>query len=218
MNVPVMIAYCMLLFETIYIILQGGNDMTSSIVAAIIAAVSAVVVAVIGNLVTFFKGRHNEKNEHDSLSKEHNILSKEHNSLSKEHTSILTAQKEYISYLEKITKEQVAGLKEKQVESQTELRKLSDASIRMAEVQNQVKEQGVDVEKMIANIRELAQMNAGSASQIQKLVEENRSLRENQTWMQKRIQDLEEQLREKDRIIQERPPQQRDEPDWDFGR
>ena len=37
----------------------------------------------------------------------------------------------------------------------------------MSETQKQVKERGIDIEKMIANIQVLAQMNAGNASQIQ---------------------------------------------------
>ena len=81
MNFSVILAYAVLLFEMIFIIAQGGKNMTSEIIAAIIAGIFAVVVAVIGNVITFLKARHNEKNEHDNLEKEHEDLSKGQNSI-----------------------------------------------------------------------------------------------------------------------------------------
>lgn len=211
MNFSVILAYAVLLFEMIFIIAQGGKNMTSEIIAAIIAGIVAVVVAVIGNVITFLKARHNEKNEHDNLEKEHEDLSKGQN-------SILEAQKENTTYLEKVTKEQVGILNEKQTNLQTDLKKLSEESIRMSEMQKQVKEHGVDTEKMIANIQALIQMNASNASQIRQLTEENRSLKQNQEWMQNQIRDLKEEIREKDRFIWELQHPLRDDQDWNLDR
>ncbi|OUO24980.1 hypothetical protein [Eubacterium sp. An3] len=225
MNLSVIIAYVVLLFEMIYIIFQGGENMTSEIIAAIIAGIVAIAVAVIGNVVTFLKGRHNEKNEHDNLEKGHAGLSKEHENLSKEHDSILEAQKEHTSYLEKVTKEQVGILNEKQTSIQTDLKKLSEESIRMSEIQKQVKERGIDPEKMVADIRHLVQMNADQSQQIRQLTEEKRTLSqekdhllsENISLKVQRDQ-LEIQLKEKEQMIRELQHPSKDEPDWDFGR
>lgn len=218
MNLSVIIAYVVLLFEMIYIIFQGGENMTSEIIAAIIAGIVAIAVAVIGNVVTFLKGRHNEKNEHDNLEKGHAGLSKEHD-------SILEAQKEHTSYLEKVTKEQVGILNEKQTSIQTDLKKLSEESIRMSEIQKQVKERGIDPEKMVADIRHLVQMNADQSQQIRQLTEEKRILSqekdhllsENISLKVQRDQ-LEIQLKEKEQMIRELQHPSKDEPDWDFGR
>ena len=159
MNLSVIIAYAVLLFEMIFIIAQGGENMTSEIIAAIIAGTVAIVVAVIGNVVTFSKGRHNEKNEHDNLEKSitetsTNIttvkesLSKEHNGLSKEH-------------------ERLEQMGERHYQSlSNDLKQLSEESIRMSEMQKQVKERGVDTEKMVADIRYLVQLNADQSQQI----------------------------------------------------
>lgn len=213
MNVSVMIAYAVLFFEMIYIIFQGGENMTSEIIAAIIAGIVAIAVAVIGNVVTFSQGRHNEKNEHDNLEKGHAGLSKEHD-------SILEAQKEHTSYLEKVTKEQVGILSEKQTSVQTDLKKLSEESIRMSEMQKQVKERGVDMEKMVADIRHLVQMNADQSQQIQQLTEEKRGLVEEKEHLLSenislKVQkdQLESQLKQKEQEVRRRQVQEWDEPE-----
>lgn len=213
MNVSVMIAYAVLFFEMIYIIFQGGENMTSEIIAAIIAGIVAIAVAVIGNVVTFLKGRHNEKNEHDNLEKEHANLSKEHD-------FILEAQKEHTSYLEKVTKEQVGILSQKQTSVQADLKKLSEESIRMSEMQKQVKERGVDTERMVADIRHLVQMNSEQSQQIRQLTEEKRTLVEEKDRLLSenialRVQkdQLESQLQQKEQEVQRRQVQEWDEPE-----
>lgn len=203
MNLSVIIAYAVLLFEMIFIIAQGGENMTSEIIAAIIAGIVAIVVAVIGNVVTFSKGRHNEKNEHDNLEKGHEELSEGQD-------SILEAQKEHTSYL--------ASLTEKNQET---LQHLSDESIRMSEMQKQVKERGVDTEKMIANIQALVQMNTDQSQQLRQMTEERNSLlmekdcllSENISLRVQRDQ-LESQLKQKEREERNRQVQEWDDLEW----
>lgn len=199
MNLSVIIPLSMLYFITFYSFYQEGMSMPT-----IIAAGIALFGTVFAILVKLFRGRSDEK--------------KEHSDLSKGHESIFSAQKECTAHLEKVTKEQVGILEKKQTEFQTDLKKLSEESIRMSETQKQVKERGIDIEKMIANIQVLAQMNAGNASQIQQLTTEVQSLRQKEEWLQSRVRELEEQIKEKDRTIWELQRPSRDEPDWDFDR
>lgn len=158
MNLYVIIAYAVLLFEMIYIIFQGGENKTSTIISVVIIAVAAIIVTMIGNVTIFFKSRHNEKNEHDGLSKEHGSLSKEHESLSKEHER-----------LEQMGQRHYQSLSD-------DLRHLSQESIRISEMQKQVRERGVDTERMVADIRHLVQMNADQSQQIRQLTEEKNTL------------------------------------------
>ncbi len=237
---PIIITLVMLFYFLVYFLLEGGYlGMNGTIIAAVITGAVSVIGIFIGTIFVFLRGRHHEKNEHDNLSKEHSGLSKEHekehgslskehsglskehsglskehSALSKEHDSILLAQKEHTAYL--------AALTEK---SQKNLQHLTEESIRMSEMQKQVKEYGVDTEKMIANIQTLVQMSAGNTSQIQQLTQENYSLKQDREWMREQIQNLknqvqnlQERLKEKEQTIRELQQPFRDEPDWDIDR
>ncbi len=189
MNLSLIIAYGLLFFEIMYIIIFGGENMTGDIISAVIAAVTAIIVALIGNVISFVKGRHHEENEHNNLSKEHDNL-------------------------ESLIKE-----------NRQELRHLSDESIRMESLREKVKEQGVDLGRVVADIQlitqmngELSKKNTSLTEEIGVLKKENYSLREDREWMREQIQNLQEQLKEKEQTIRELQQPQRDEPDWDLGR
>lgn len=205
MNIPVTISLAMLYFITFYSFYQEGLSM-----ATIIAAIFAFVGTLLSVIFTHIRGRKDEENEHNNLSKEHSSLSERYDKLSEEHNSILEAQKEHTSYL--------ASLTEKNQET---LQHLSDESIRMSEMQKQVKERGVDTEKMIANIQALVQMNTDQSQQLRQMTEERNSLlmekdrllSENISLRVQRDQ-LESQLKQKEREERNRQVQEWDDLEW----